>query len=173
LKKKGTWNARRVAITAIFVLTILCGAKELLFSGSSSDSGPSMKAKPVKAATMTVKAPDGVVEEKVVVRSPEPCREAVTEADRWRSKDWDGVDLFSGKSWAYSEEVALPVYTAAKGDTIVQATSYSSDGWRAVVGGKALRVGDALLGGKVVSISEGRVVVRGPGWEKVLRFSKT
>ncbi len=160
-----------MAVTAVFVLTMGFGAKELLSGGSPAGSG--VKASPVKAASMVVKAPGGAVVEKALVRSPGPSDAAVREAERLRDQGWEGADLFSGESWGYSKESSLPERTPAKGDTLVQATSYSSEGWRAVVGGRMLRVGDDLLGGKVVSISEGRVVVRGAGWEKVLGFSKT
>jgi len=171
LKKSGSWNTRRVGIAAIFALTLLYGANELLRGGSPRDGG-TMAAKSAQAATMTMQAPGGVEEHKTLARSTGPCAAALQEAERWRTRRWEGVDLFSGKSWIYSEEVKPPVQIPAAGDTVLQATSYSSDGWRAVIGGKVLRVGDDLLGGTVVSISEGTVVVRGTGWEKVLRFSK-
>jgi hypothetical protein len=171
LKKKGSWSTRRVAVTAVFVLTIGFGAKQLLSGSSSPAAG--VKARSAQAATMVVKAPGGVAVEKTLVRSSGPSEAALREAERLRGQGWDGADLFSGDSWGYSKEISLPEHTPAKGDTVLQATSYSSEGWRAVVGGRMLRVGDSLLGGKVVSISEGRVVVRGTGWEKVLGFSKT
>ena len=131
-----------------------------------------MTAESARAAAMTSQAPGGVEENKTLTRSTGPCEAALLEAEHWRTIGWDGVDLFSGKSWIYSEEVKPPVQTPAAGDTVLQATSHSSEGWRAVIGGNVLRVGDDLLGGTVVSISEGTVVVRGTGWKKVLRFSK-
>ena len=123
---------------------------------------------------MTSQAPGGVEENKTLTRSTGPCEAALLEAEHWRTIGWDGVDLFSGKSWIYSEEVKPPVQTPAAGDTVLQATILGDVviGQGAVIGGNVLRVGDDLLGGTVVSISEGTVVVRGTGWKKVLRFSK-
>lgn len=170
MKGRASWNTRRITVTAILFLTILYGADELLKDDSSSV--PSGRTGARAASGPVAASPPGVrIDPEKTVRPPGPSPAALLEAERWRGRDWERADPFAGESWLTRGAPDQSGFNPLGVDTVVRATSYSSDGWRAIVGNRILRVGDDFLGGRVAEISEQEVKVRGDGWQRVLRFS--
>ena len=101
-----------------------------------------------------------------------PSEAVIREAQRLRPQAWAARDPFAGESWLGAAEPS-DAGEFGQGHGVLRATSHAAGGWRAVVGDEVVRVGDEFLGGKIVSISDGEVVVRGPTWQKVLTFSDT
>jgi hypothetical protein len=172
--KKGSWTARKVTVTAIFGLSLLYGASELLRGGGRPSSQQTSAVAPQPAGPTGTSAADTApvqeVHPSVCVRGPSD--EVIQEARLWRERDWEGINPFAGESWLGTEEVVEPQEKFSGDDPVLRATSRSSEGWRAVVGNQVVTVGDKVFGGRVVMISEGKVVIRGMNWEKVLQFTQ-
>lgn len=170
MRKLGPWKPRQITVTAVFVLSVIYGVDALLTGGDSSSKPSQDKADTAKAKVLKVSETFGPAVPVEVELPPGPTREALLEADRWRQREWGRTDPFAGESWLLDKDVVTEVRAPAKGDTVLRATSYSPEGWRAVVGGRVLQEGDEYLGGRVMKISKGEVVMRGDGWKKTLRF---
>gem|GEM_PF-3128719 len=172
MKRGKTWNARQLTVTAVFVLSLIYGADELLSGGESSESiaeGARTAATTVQKIVQTV-APENPAPGPESGHPAGPSQTAMAEANRWRPRDWETKDPFEGESWLASRNLTQEWKALSNADTVLRATSRSPDGWRAVAGMSVLEVGDEYFGGRVVRISEGTVVIRGAGWERVLRF---
>ncbi|MCK4546594.1 MAG: hypothetical protein KAW17_04045 [Candidatus Eisenbacteria sp.] len=174
--KRSSWNLRQITIAVILVMTIIYSAGQLLGGDSSSGSREALSSKRAQDIIAGPLAPSELdcPPEQVEARAgpPKPGEAILSEARRLRARGWSNIDPFSGVSWLGGDDSEEGEEESPTGDVVLQATSYSPAGWRAVIEDRILAVGDELIGGRIAAISDGRVVVRGPGWEKVLRFSE-
>ena len=175
MKKSGPWNTRRVAVTAVFLISVVYGLDELL-TGDPADPSSEAAIAPAKAVAAASRAASAAPVEQETLPDAEsgfrPSEQLVREADAWKARGWTSADPFSGTSWAGRPDVVNEEAAPAEEDTVLRATSQADGVWRAVIGRRVVRVGDPYLGGRVVWISNGRVTVRGADWERVLRFNE-
>ena len=173
MRDSGSWNGRRIVIIVIFALTVIYGLHDLLGSKPESRVAPGAiaKSEELRVAAIPSTSPGNITgEQRVSSPQPEPPVDVLAEAELWRTEGWDGADPFSGQRWPEGPAVEMGAPVCSGADTLLRATSRSSSGWQAVVGEQVLQIGDTIFGGRVVSISRDKVIVRGANWEKVLRF---
>ena len=171
MTKPGPWRPRQIAVTAVFLLSVVYGVDALLTGDSSSKpkTPEDVTYAAMQRGMKVSKAPGSAVVAAVEHRS-EPTPGALLEAQRWSQREWERTNPFEGESWLLGMDEDTEVRAPAQGDTVLRATSFSPAGWRAVVGERVLEKGDEYLGGRVVEISDGKVVIRGSGWSKTLQF---